>query len=97
MTEADILADVLTASEGDLSPEVARSVLRWKFSRQATSHINKLAARNMKGSISTAEREELERYVRVGSLINLLQAKARLSLQESYSSKLITSPETSLG
>jgi hypothetical protein len=82
ITENDILADVLMSDNGDLSPEVARSVLRWKFSHRATSHMNKLARRNQKGTISAIEREELERYLRVGSFINLLQAKARLSLSE---------------
>jgi hypothetical protein len=82
VTETDILADVLSSDKGDLTPDVARSVLRWKFSRRATSHINRLARRNQKGIITATEREELERYMRVGSLINLLQAKARLSLSE---------------
>ena len=31
ITEADILADVVAAGEGDLAPEVARSILRWKL------------------------------------------------------------------
>ena len=80
LTEAEILADVLTPDQGDLSADVARAVLRWKFSRRATAHINKLAQRNQHGTISAAEREELERYLRVGSLLNVLQSKARLSL-----------------
>ena len=48
--------------------------------RRATVHINKLAQRNQTGTISAVEREELERYLRVGSFLNVLQAKARLSL-----------------
>ena len=83
LTESDILADVLMTSRGDLSADVARSVLRWKFGRRSTSRINKLAERNQSGTISTAEREELERFLRIGSLLDLLHAKARLSLQSS--------------
>lgn len=80
LTEAEILADVLDPQQGDLSAEVAQAVLRWKFGRRATAHINKLAQRNQTGTISAVEREELERYLRVGSFLNVLQAKARLSL-----------------
>ena len=81
ITESDILADVLAADEGDLSPEAARSVLRWKFSSRSVKRINQLAQRNQRGAITAAEREVLERYLRVASLVNLLQAKARLSLR----------------
>jgi hypothetical protein len=44
-----------------------------------------LASRNSKGTISDEERVELEKYLRVGSFINLVQAKARLSLKRSES------------
>jgi hypothetical protein len=80
-TESDILSDVIAANRGDLSPAVARSVLKWKFKAAAVRRINQLADRNRKGTNTDAEREQLQRYLRVGSLINLIQAKARLSLQ----------------
>jgi hypothetical protein len=82
ITESDILADVLAAGDGDLPPEAAQSILRWKFSGKSIKRMNQLADRNRRGVISAAEREVLERYLRVGSLVNLLQAKARLSLQK---------------
>jgi hypothetical protein len=44
--------------------------------------MNKLAARNSQGKTTEAEREELERFLRVGALVNLAQAKARQSLCE---------------
>ena len=72
---------MLAADEGDLSSEAARSILRWKFSSRSVKRINQLAERNQRGAITAAEREVLERYLRVASLVNLLQAKARLSLQ----------------
>lgn len=83
VTESDILADVIAADRGDLSPEVARSVLGWRFSRRVVTRINRLARSNRDGTISALERQELEKYLRVGSLINILQAKARLSLKSS--------------
>jgi hypothetical protein len=80
-TESDILSDVIAANRGDLNPEVAKSVLKWKFTARTVRRIDQLAERNRKGTITDAEREQLQRYLRVGSLINLIQAKARLSLQ----------------
>jgi hypothetical protein len=79
-TESDILSEVIAAHRGDLSPEVARSVLKWKFKAVAVRRINQLAVRNRTGTITDADREQLQRYLRVGSLVNLIQAKARLSL-----------------
>ena len=85
ITESDILADVIAADHGDLLPEVARAVLDWRFAEQAVNRMNELADRNNKGTISETEREELEKYLRVGSLVNVLQAKARLSLKQAGS------------
>jgi hypothetical protein len=80
MSELDILADVISPDRGDLSAEVAESVLRWKFSDRAIARMNKLARKNQTGKLTQPEREELEKVLRVGDLVNLVQAKARLSL-----------------
>ena len=87
LTEADILAAVVAVDDGDLAPDVARSILRWKFPRRSVSQINRLARLNQRGTITAAEREILERYLRVGSLLNLLQAKAHLSLNAAADSE----------
>lgn len=83
VTEVDIMSDVIAPTRGDLPPEVAKSVLDWKFTDQAVARMTDLAERNGQGAIGPAEREELDKYLRVGSFINLLQAKARLSLLSS--------------
>jgi len=79
-TESEILAEVIAPHQGDLSVEVAHSFLSWKFTDEAVARMTSLAERNGRGAITAEERQELENYLRVGSLINLLQAKARLSL-----------------
>lgn len=79
-SEADIWAEVISADDGNLSPELARMVLKWKFSRRTQSRITRLAQRNQSGKITDVERIELDRFLRVGTLIDLMQAKARLSL-----------------
>jgi hypothetical protein len=81
ITEADIMADVIRPEHGDFTPEVATSILRWKFTDGAAARMTELADRNSRGTITPVEREELEKYLRVGSFVNLVQAKARLSLR----------------
>jgi hypothetical protein len=44
--------------------------------------MNDLVQRNSTARLSAAELEELDKYRRVGSFINILKAKARLSLQD---------------
>jgi hypothetical protein len=83
ISEADILKDVIGSDQGDLSPEVAEAILRWRFADRAVERMTDLADRNNKGLLSEVEEDELERYLRVGGLVNLLQAKARLSLKRS--------------
>jgi len=81
--ELKILSAVIAPNRADLTPGVARSILRWKFPAKAVAKMNRLAARNSAGTITQTEREELESFIRVGSLVNLAQAKARRSLERS--------------
>lgn len=83
ISEADIFADVIGLDDDKFTPDVARSVLQWKFTDRASNRMSDLADRNNKGTITDVERDELECYLRVGSFINLVQAKARLSLKDS--------------
>jgi len=82
VSEFEILCDVISPRRANLTPEVARSILEWKFSPKSVAKMNRLAERNRLGKITESEREELERFLRVGSLVNLAQAKARRSLRE---------------
>ena len=81
ITEAEILNQVVGPSRRDLNAEAAKSILSLKFSRSATHRIRSLLRANNAGSISSAERLELEKYLRVGQLLDLLHAKARLTLE----------------
>lgn len=81
ITELDILSEVIAPKRATLEPAVAHSILQWKFPVKSVARMNRLAMRNSTGKITADEREELERFLRVGSLIDLVQAKARVSLQ----------------
>jgi aminoglycoside phosphotransferase (APT) family kinase protein len=82
-SELQILSEVINSEVGDLSASVAQALLQWRFTQSARDRMTELAERNQRGDLSESEREELDRYLRVGGLVNLVQAKARLSLQKS--------------
>jgi hypothetical protein len=81
ITEADILEKVVFRKAGDLTPEVARSYLSYKFDRATTKHIRELLRKNNRGTISAEERISLEKHLRIGQFLDLLHAKARLCLR----------------
>ncbi len=78
--EADILSDVVAPDQPDLSPESARAILQLKFRPRAIDRLNELAEKNRQGALSETDQGELERYLRVGNFLNLIQPKARKAL-----------------
>ena len=57
-------------------------MLRIRFDRGATKHVNQLLRKNQRGVISAEERIVLEKYIRMGKFIDVLQAKARKALKK---------------
>jgi hypothetical protein len=86
ITEADILNKVVAPKKADLSPEAARSLLELRFDPTTTKRIRRLLEKKNRGAISTADRTTLEKYLRVGLLLDLLHAKAKLSLRRNGNS-----------
>jgi hypothetical protein len=82
LSEADILTELIHPNQPGLPPEFARIILDLKFSPVALGRMNELAEKNRLGTLTDAERGDLEKYLRVGNFLNLLQAKARLSLKD---------------
>lgn len=80
LTEAQILEELIADNRSTFGVEAARSLLSLRFSRATTARISSLLRANNKGKLSAAQRLELEKYLRVGQLLDLLQAKARASL-----------------
>lgn len=83
ITEADILSEVISPNMPDLGAEAARSILNLRFSDRAKRRMRRLLDRSNKGAITGAEQLELDKYRRVGLFLDLMQAKARLSLKNS--------------
>ncbi|PWU10593.1 MAG: hypothetical protein C5B50_25335 [Verrucomicrobia bacterium] len=83
ITEADILKEVIAPERAELPEEAARSILSLRFSERARQRIQKLLQANNHGKLASEERAELDKYLRVGQFLDLLQAKARISLARS--------------
>ena len=86
LTEADILSDEVAAlsvqcDEPTLSQEFARAVLAVRFNDHATNRIREFLQKKNAGTITPAEESDLHKYLRVGQFLDLMQAKARLSLK----------------
>lgn len=82
-TELDVFTQVIGPDETPLSEELSRSLLAMRFTAEAEANIRSLLDKNNRGQLSTTEREALDRYLRVGQFIDLLQAQARIRLQQS--------------
>lgn len=82
ISESDILERVIRPAVADLRPEAAQSFLEFKFDREATKRIRELLRKNNRGRISADERILLEKYLRVGQFLDLLKAKAKLSIEK---------------
>lgn len=83
ITEADILSEVVAPDQPGISPEFAQAILDLHFTDKANKRIRKLLDKNNKGTISEDERAVLDKYLRVGQFLDLMQAKAKLSLEQS--------------
>lgn len=81
-TEAAILSRVIHPERDDLPSEAARALLRLELDRQDLDRLHELVTKNQDGALTSAERSELEGYLRVSSFLDLMHAKARLSLHE---------------
>jgi hypothetical protein len=81
LTAADILFQIVAPDEPTLPQEFALAVLSVCFNDAATGKIRELLERNNAGSITSQEKADLEKYLRVGQFLDLMQAKARQSLK----------------
>src|SRR4051812_36515020 len=65
-----------------LTPTLARHLLRLEFSPEEKARMHDLATRNQSGEISPSDLRELDSYVRVGTLLSILQSRARKLLKK---------------
>jgi hypothetical protein len=63
-----------------LSPEQANAIMSLAFAREDQERIRELMDRNNHGLLTDSERAEMEGFRRVGTLLGILQVRARLAL-----------------
>ncbi len=80
--EAEIFGRVIDPSNPALTPAAAEGILALGYSEADHARMAELAARSNQGTLTPAERRQLEGYVFVGDLLSMLKSKARLSLQK---------------
>jgi hypothetical protein len=80
VTEGDLLERIISSLDGALPAGAARSLLALRFPERDTARVRKLLQKNNAGAITAAERISLDKYIRVGQFLDLVHAKARLSL-----------------
>lgn len=81
-TEAAILARILLESEdAELSPEAARYLLSIKLPACDEDRVNELSTKARAGALTESEQQELDSYLHIGSLLAVMQSKARRLLK----------------
>jgi hypothetical protein len=79
-TEAAILGRLIEARHS-MTRDVAEYLLSIDFDAVDTDRMNLLAERAREGDLSPEEAAELDSYLHVGSLLSILQSKARRLLK----------------
>lgn len=64
-----------------ISPDSAEAILALRFSPEDEGRMEDLVDANNKGQLTTDEQDEMESYRRVGRILAILQARARLVLK----------------
>jgi hypothetical protein len=78
-----ILSRAIDPKSGDWPREVARGILSIKISPSDTKRMNALAKLAQAGELSSNQQLEIESYRQATTLLDILKAKAQISLRRS--------------
>lgn len=79
----DFLGRTFNVNEGNLSPQTARDIIKFKLDKRDRQRMHKLASKNQSDEgLTWVEQEELRTYRTGVTMLAVLQAKARLSLKK---------------
>ena len=79
---AQILVRMFRPELGGLSIDAARSFLAIRLPPEDRDRVDELAAKARTGDLTEDECAELDEYERVTAVVEIMQAKARLSLNQ---------------
>ena len=80
--ETEILSRLIGPENPSFSDEAARSILAIRFDEADIERINALAAKGRLGDLSEEDESQLDAYLFVGAVVDLMHSKARLSLEK---------------
>jgi hypothetical protein len=80
-SEAEIWSRTIEPENGNWSAEAARAFLSLKLPAADVERVNDLSTKAREGTLTPEESRELDNYLNVGRALELLKAKARLSLR----------------
>lgn len=80
--EAAILTRGVRPERDDLARDEAHALLRMGLEQEDLDRLHLLATKNQDGELTPAESADLECYLRLSSLFDLMHAKARRSLKK---------------
>jgi len=82
-TEAAIITRMIHPERADLPNDTAKAILGlFSLDQADLDRMHELAVQNQNDTLTPAEKVELENYLRVSYFVDLMHAKARLSLQK---------------
>jgi hypothetical protein len=79
-SEGAIWNRIVKPDRRDLAPEAAQAILNLDFEEGDRKRMRELAAKAREGELTASEKEAIANYERVGSVLSLMKAKARRSL-----------------
>ena len=80
-SEAAILSRIIETDESEITPDVARYLLSMQLPEADRDRVNQLSARARAGALTSAEETELDSYLHIGSLLGVMQSRARRFLR----------------
>ncbi len=80
-SELAILSRVIGPENPEIPSPLARMILKWQFPESDRRRMHDLLDKAKRGALSDAEKEQANRYERVGHLISILKSKSRQSLK----------------
>ncbi len=76
-----ILKRVTSPAFSEITPDVARGILRMKFKSADVQRIHSLSSRAKKGALNQTEQGLLDLYLQIGHMLTLMHSRARLALK----------------
>lgn len=78
-----IFARLFDPDRIELSPDLAAMLLKITFDQQDRDRMHELAARNREAGLTPEEEAELDSYLQVGCLLDVMHARARVAQRKS--------------